>query len=268
MTAEAVRLTEVTRYGAYACLSVPPKLRLSVLGAAVPQLAERLRLQNEFEPGDNHPPDAIAFLCRVRATPADIADENLLAAEAIVHIASAAADRVGKFCDGLARLLGPEITLRFLTGVVRPRKYTGNAMHNFAYARRVSQRPGAVMPNAFLIPIRKTASWWEKDWMERHTYFLPRYDESGHMLNQGHAFAAAAGITCLMRRTYWNLAEPAPEEAYDFITYFECANKDIPRFYEVCAALRDIAKNPEWIFVQEGPTWQGRRVATWAGLFE
>jgi hypothetical protein len=114
----------------------------------------------------------------------------------------------------------------------------------------------------------KTADWWKKDWMERHTYFLPRYDDAGRMVNEGHALASAAGIACLMRRTYKHETEPAPAGAYDFITYFECADADVPTFHEVCAALRDVTKNPEWRFVREGPTWQGRRVATWAELFE
>jgi hypothetical protein len=145
--------------------------------------------------------------------------------------------------------------------------YTGNAMHNFAYAHRVLQQPGTLMPNAFLVPLSKTAAWWDKGWMERHTYFLPRYDDSGRMVNEGHALAAAAGIACLMRRTYKNAVEPAPAGAYDFINYFECADEDVPTFHQVCAALRDVARNPEWRFVREGPTWHGRRVATWAELF-
>jgi len=41
----------------------------------------------------------------------------------------------------------------------------------------------------------------------------------------------------------------------------------VPTFHRVCAALRDVARNPEWKFVREGPTWHGRRVATWAELF-
>jgi hypothetical protein len=35
----------------------------------------------------------------------------------------------------------------------------------------------------------------------------------------------------------------------------------------VCAALRDVKRNPEWEFVREGPCWHGRRVATWPELF-
>ncbi len=34
------------------------------------------------------------------------------------------------------------------------------------------------------------------------------------------------------------------------------------------AALRDVANNPVWAFVREGPTWHGRRVAGWDELFE
>ena len=123
------------------------------------------------------------------------------------------------------------------------------------------------MPNAFLVPLSKSAAWWAKDWMERHTYFLPRYDDGGRMISEGHALAAAAGIPCLLRRTYRNATEPAPDGAYDFVTYFECADADIATFHQVCASLRDVRKNPEWRFVREGPTWHGRRVAGWSELF-
>jgi hypothetical protein len=79
--------------------------------------------------------------------------------------------------------------------------------------------------------------------------------------------AAEAGIACLMRRTYKTETEPAPEGAYDFVTYFECADADVPTFHRVAASLRDVDRNPEWRFVREGPTWHGRRVATWPELF-
>ena len=267
MRADDLRSTEILRHGAYVCVQVPERARRAVAGAGVPALGERLGLRNEFEPGDGHPPEAIAFLRRVGGTPADIADDDLLQADAVVHVASATAAPVGEFCSELTRLLGPGIRLRVLSGVVRPMNYTGTAMHNFAYAHRVLQQPGGVMSNAFLVPMSKTAAWWAKDWMERHTYFLPRYDDDGRMVNEGHALASAAGIACLMRRTYKSPSEPAPEGAYDFLTYFECADADVPTFHAVCAALRDVARNPEWRFVREGPTWHGRRVATWAELF-
>lgn len=263
MRADDVRSTEPIRHGAYLCLRVPPAVRRVVAALAVPELAGRLGLRNEFEPGGDYPPEAIAFLRRVNATPAVIADDELLGADAVVHVASASGERVAEFCAELKRLLGAAIQPRVLGGVVRPMLYTGTTMFNFAYAHRVLQQPGTRMPNAFLVPMSKTPDWWSKDWMQRHTYFLPRYDDAGRMLHAGHALAAEAGIACLMRRTYKHPVEPAPDGAYDFITYFECADQDVPKFHEVCAALRDVAQNPEWKFVREGPTWHGRRVATW-----
>jgi hypothetical protein len=66
------------------------------------------------------------------------------------------------------------------------------------------------------------------------------------MVSEGHALAAAAGVACLMRRTYWHHTEPAPAGTYDFVSYFECADSDVATFHEVCAALRDVKRNPEW----------------------
>jgi len=100
--------------------------------------------------------------------------------------------------------------------------------------------------------------------MERHTYFLPRYSDTGKQVAQGHVLAAAAGVPCLYRRTNKYSELPAPEGEYDFVNYFECADRDVNSLHEVCAALRDTAQNPEWKFVREGPTWQGRRVESWA----
>jgi hypothetical protein len=122
----------------------------------------------------------------------------------------------------------------------------------------VGEDRAAAQPNACLVPMSKTADWWENG-MDGAPH--------GRMVNEGHALASAAGIACLLRRTYKNAAEPAPAGAYDFITYFECADADVPTFHEVGAALRDVGKNPEWKFVREGPTWHGRRVATWTELF-
>jgi hypothetical protein len=290
-TANDLRSDEPIRHGAYVCFRAPRAAR--ELGPAVRALAERLGLRNEFEPGADHPRDAIAYLRRIEersesrgrgpagfaggewarplgieATPAAIADDELMHASAIVHVAAPTSGPVGELCTELGRLLGRDAAPRVLGGVVRPPSFTGAAMHNFAYGHRLVQQPGTTAPHAFLVPMSKTAAWWRKDWMERHTYFLPRYDDAGRMTHQGHALASAAGIAALMRRTYKHPAEPAPTGAYDFVTYFECADDAVPTFHEVCAALRDVARNPEWAFVREGPTWHGRRVAAWEELFD
>ena len=268
MLDNSVLAGEVLRHGAYVCLRLPDGADAHGLGgAAIPALAEKLGLVNEFAPAAGVPTQSIAFLRRHGATSGAIADDGVAQADAVVHVAAPTAQPVGDFCAEATRLLGGSARLRVIGGVVRPRTYTGAAMNNFAYAHQVVQQPGRLMPNAFLLPMNKTAGWWAKDWMERHTYFLPRYDDDGRMKSEGHALASAAGIPCLLRRTYKSPSEPAPDGAYDFVTYFECADADVPTFHRVCASLRDVARNPEWMFVREGPTWHGHRVATWPELF-
>jgi len=266
MRASQVASFDPIRYGAYICLSVPASDQSAAADADVPGLAERLGLCNEYGAAGGDPEQSIAYLRRISATPGQVTDTGLLGAEAIVHVAATTPEPITEFRAGLARMLGLTVTPRVLDGVARPLSYTGLAMFNFSYSQRVLQQPAQVMPNAFLVPLSKTAGWWQKDWMERHTYFLPRYDDAGAMQSQGHALAAAQGIPCLLRRTYNSVAQPAPDGDFDFITYFECADADVQVFHDVRAALRDVTRNPEWAFVREGPTWHGRRTASWAGL--
>jgi chlorite dismutase len=256
----------VLRHGAYLCLHwISDGSALST--APVEQLAEQLGFVNEFNATTGHPSEAFAFLRRVEVTPGQIADQHLLDSHAVVHAASTTADRLERFCAEIMRLLSASTHVYVMRGVVRPTNFTGGAMHNFAYASQRQQMAGPAMPHAFILPMCKTPQWWAKNWMERHTHFLPRYDEHGCMLSEGHALAAAAGIPHLLRRTYKHATEPAPDGAYDFVNYFECAEDGVAVFRSVCAALRDVVRNPEWRFVREGPTWHGRRVQAWAELF-
>jgi hypothetical protein len=260
-------LSDVLRVGVYACLRLKLQDHARAAAAAVPALIDELGLVNEFHACDGHPEKAVAYLTRVSSTPAQITDPGLLDADSIVHVAAPDETTVNAFTTGLARLLRDAAAIRFIRGVVRPTRYTGNAMHEFAYAHQVLQQPGERMPNAFLVPLSKTAAWWDKAWMEQHTYFLPRYTDDGQMVHEGHALAASAGIASVMRRTYKSESQPAPDGNYDFATYFECADADLSTFNAVVTALRDVKKNPEWSFVREGPMWRGRRVPAWADLF-
>jgi hypothetical protein len=266
--ANDVRSMEPIRHGAYLCLTAAHRERR--IAGELRALAERLELRNEADPGDDHPRQAIGLLRRVDAAApprgTDVADPALLDTLAIIHVAAPSPGPVEALRRELTRLVAPAAPPRILGGVVRPMVYTGAAMHNFAYAHRVLQQPARVAPHAFFLPMSKTPAWWAKDWMERHTYLLPRYD-GGRMVSQGHALASAAGVAMMMRRTYKSLVEPAVDGDYDFLTYFECADAGVPVFHEVCAALRDTARNPEWAFVREGPTWHGLRVADWDDLF-
>jgi hypothetical protein len=134
---------EILRYGAYACLRLGTAVdRRALRAAAVPALAERLGLVNEFHAADPMPGAAIAFLARVGAAPGGIVDDDVLEADAVVHVAAATRAPVAEFCTELVRLLAPAAKPRLLTGVVRPLIYTGAAMNNFAYAQRVLPQPG------------------------------------------------------------------------------------------------------------------------------
>ena len=259
--------SEILGHGAYICLRAVDGAGPLPAAGPLAALTERLGLGNEFDPGDPPARESFALLRRQRATPADIADEGILDADWVIHVASKRAEVVDELCAGVTKHLASVARARVLRGVVRPKNYTGAAMNNWAYGHAVVQQRGAAMPNAFLCPMSKTPEWWRKDWMERHTYFLPRYDEQGRMVSEGHALATAAGIPCLLRRTYKSVTEPAVEGDYDFVSYFECDDAAIPTFHAVCAALRDVTRNPEWRFVREGPTWHGRRVGSWADLF-
>lgn len=259
---------EILRHGAYLCLRTRAGIDAGALARLpIDALAASVGFAGEFDPGLKPPERAVAFLRRhaVRAGP--IADDGLLHATWVMHVAAPTAEPVAMFRKEAEAQLAPLSEVRVLAGVVRPRSFTGAAMQKFAYDRAVTQQSGRTMPNGVLIPLSKTPDWWRKDWMERHTYFLPRYDDDGRMIAEGHALAAAAGIPCIVRRTYHALAQPAPAGSYDFVTYFECADADLPVLEQVCANLRDVKRNPEWKFVREGPTWYGRRVPTWSALF-
>lgn len=255
------------RHGAYVCISAPRDAADALAAAPVADVAARYHLENEYAARDGHPERAIAFLRRVDSTPADVVDEGLSSAAGVVHVAANDSALVQAACAGIERLLDGIARVRTLRGTVQPTRYTGGAMHEFAYARQLTQRDGESMPNALLLPLLKLPAWWAKDWMERHTYFLPRYDEDGRMVNEGHALAAAPGIPVLMRRTYRSEETPRTADSYDFVTYFECADADVATFDIVCASLRDVQRNPEWRFVREGPTWRGRRLPSWSALW-
>jgi len=69
-------------------------------------------------------------------------------------------------------------------------------------------------------------------------------------------------VTCIIRYQI----DPFQRDA--FAEYARNWAQIIPIFHSVCAALRDVARNPEWRFVAEGPTWHGWRVKSWRQLFE
>src|SRR5262245_60950655 len=83
MLDNSVLAGEVMRHGAYVCVRPVEGADPRALAATpVPALAEKLGLANEFDRPAS--PESIAFVRRVGATPADIADDGLLHAHAVI----------------------------------------------------------------------------------------------------------------------------------------------------------------------------------------
>ena len=244
--------------GAYLCLAIADDhdARQRV-ATALTRLEAELGLGNEFAANDATP--SVAYLRKMRCDDGDVADDGLACAEIVVHVAASDEELVRRYESSLRGSLTSGTSVRTLTGQWLPMEFTGRAMHNFSYAHRVLQQPGDVAPNCVLLPMSKTPEWWAKSWMERNTYLLPRYDDRGEMVAEGHVLAAADGVDHLLRRTYRQRSGAAARGQYDFLTYFECTDDAVSHLHATIDALRDTSRNPEWAFVREGPLWQGRR---------
>src|SRR5262245_2842865 len=195
------------------------------------------------------------------SSPRDIPHSAVVAATFLVYLEAASPEPLLYYEAGLRECVECRNgEVETLVGVQKPRSYTSYAMTQFAYAPALPPTPGAQCPLGVVTPLNKTPAWWTMDWMRRESFFLPRYDAQGHLIAQGHALAAAAGIPCITRRLVHHPDGYGRQNGYDFVGYFEFAEADAPTFRAVMAALRDVAQNPEWAYVKEGPEWWGRRV--------
>jgi chlorite dismutase len=121
-----------------------------------------------------------------------------------------------------------------LHGVTSEERYTNRAEHDaLAALQPPLGRPEAV--RAALIPIRKSADWWELTPDVRREIF----EERSHHLATGLTYLPA-----IARRLYHcrELGEP-----FDFLTWFEYAADDAGAFDELVDVLR---KTEEWTYVE------------------
>ena len=65
---------------------------------------------------------------------------------------------------------------------------------NYSNKGAPPRRSGRLSKNAIIMPIRKTAEWWQKSALERHSYFYPHVDHASATPVKGHALAAEKGI--------------------------------------------------------------------------
>jgi chlorite dismutase len=89
---------------------------------------------------------------------------------------------------------------------------------------------------AALIPIRKTASWWNLAQDERRRIF----EESSHHVKTGLKYLPAVA------RRLHHCRDLGEDEPFDFLTWFEYASSDAAAFDELVAELR---ASEEWAYV-------------------
>lgn len=189
--------------------------------------------------------------------------DGLLSAGYVAYLTTMYRHRLDEIQAELIRRLGGVASVQAIDGALQAPRYTSAALHEYAYKPAAGRQSGTATANVIIIPMSKTADWWSMGTLERHAYFYPHIDRRSGGPVSGHAKAAEHGIGTIYRRLYRNPDGYQRANEYDFATYFECADAQIPTFDLIRQALRDERRNPEWRFVIEGPEWRGRRALRW-----
>jgi hypothetical protein len=264
--------TQVVGHGRFLFVSLPQDGADVELATAIDGLGAGLENMHEVEGSPSDQAFKRGRLQLLRAEPElgqerDLPHPALSQARCLIRLEGASPAPLLAYEKALRALIVPRGgSVETLVGVQRPRSYTSYAMTQFAYTPALPPGSGKRLPLGVVTPQNKTADWWAMPWMRRESFFLPRYDDRGEMIAKGHALAAEAGIPCINRRLYHAPDGYGQEGCYDFVGYFEFNDTDAPTFRAVMAALRDMAQNPEWAYVREGPEWWGRRVGCAAEL--
>jgi hypothetical protein len=206
------------------------------------------------------PQETIQFLAADSVPPGR---DGIGAARYVVHVSANYRPRLQEVACELKRRVGDAADIIIYDGAERMPRYTSAEMRAYAYKPALSRQSGRVATNAIILPMSKSAEWWEKTALERHSYFYPHHGDASGSPVKGHAKAAEAGIKKVFRRLYHNPDGYHRDKEFDFITYFECTDENLAVFEHICRALRDESQNPEWKYVLEGPEWRGKRVLRW-----
>jgi hypothetical protein len=123
-----------------------------------------------------------------------------------------------------------------LRGVTSNTRYVTRAEKALLAAKQVDPgRPEAT--RAALIPIRKSAAWWDLPQDARRAIF----EESSHHIQAGLKYLPA-----IARRLH-HCRDLGEAEPFDFLTWFDYAPKDARAFDDLLAELR---ATEEWRFVE------------------
>lgn len=214
---------------------------------------------------DPQPFETIQFMVRdgESAWAVDGAARRVAGARYVAQVSSKYRPRLQEVEEELRRRLGDTAEVLAIDGAVRAPRYSSAEMQHHVSRSAPPRRSGRVSAHAFILPVRKSRAWWALPPLERQTYFYPHVNRASGCPVQGHAMAADEGIPFLHRRIFHNPDGYERPDEYDFVTYFECEDAGVPVFDRICASIRDVSRNPEWAFVEEGPLWRGTRVLRW-----
>lgn len=129
-----------------------------------------------------------------------------------------------------------------LQGVVQHLHYT--CRNERAELEKIS-RPelaASVETTAVLIPVGKSPAWWAMSQDERQILFKKTDRHEGH-----HGIGRRYADRIFRRLYHARYIDPAAP--YDFLTYFEFNEADAPEFRKMISELRDVKRNPEWLYV-------------------
>jgi hypothetical protein len=121
-----------------------------------------------------------------------------------------------------------------LRGVVQHLHYTTIEERTDLSARSRTELPASPTTTAVLIPIRKSAEWWELAHDQRSAHF-----------HGAHTPIGAPYVERIFRKLYHARYLGSP---YDFLTYFEFPQESAGDFRELLAGLRS---TPEWNYVED-----------------
>jgi hypothetical protein len=152
---------------------------------------------------------------------------------AMAGLALPAVPRLAIFGDEPSTI--PEHAVWLVRGVTSYERYVHRAEHSALAARQPDLgRPSAT--RAALIPIKKSATWWELAQDERRMIF----EERSHHITLGLRYLPA-----IARRLYHS--HDLVGEPFDFLTWFEFAPTDGEAFEELVGVLR---ATEEWTYVE------------------
>ena len=161
------------------------------------------------------------------------ADSGIAAARYAVQVSGKYRPRLQEFELELRRRLGDVGDVIAIDGAERTPRYSSSDMYEFAYRQAMPRKTGRIARNAIVLPISKSAGWWKKPALDRHTYFYPHVDAGTGCPVHGHAQTAQEGIPTIYRRLFHNPDGYERVGEFDFITYFECEDENLATFDKI-----------------------------------